>query len=234
MPFIYIRKGCPMLTKVTFTGIDEKTDVQELLKLAHEYPFLEFGILVHLKPTQNENRFTGIKLLNELQAKGLNLSCHVCGQLTKEIVTKNNWELLYDLLGDHLNLFQRIQLNASRLTKLSSEFQPPKAHQIIVQVGSNDILWEQLKHQENMVRLHDLSGGKGVYSENWPQTDEVFFGYAGGISRLNVVHTLNVLKDINPNNYWIDMEQSLRTPDDWFDLVTCRRIAELCAPYISI
>ena len=35
-----------MLTKITFTGIDNKTKIKDLEELYKKYPFVEFGFLV--------------------------------------------------------------------------------------------------------------------------------------------------------------------------------------------
>ena len=34
-----------MLKKITFTGIDKNTDIEQLYKLARDYPKVEFGFL---------------------------------------------------------------------------------------------------------------------------------------------------------------------------------------------
>lgn len=51
------------LTKVTFTGIDEKTNLERLSKLQKEYSFAEFGILVSYDWKENGNRFPDPRIL---------------------------------------------------------------------------------------------------------------------------------------------------------------------------
>lgn len=34
------------LTKVTFTGVDEKTDLDHLQEIGKKYPYVEFGVLM--------------------------------------------------------------------------------------------------------------------------------------------------------------------------------------------
>lgn len=55
------------LTKVTFTGIDEKTNLERLSKLQKEYPFAEFGILVSYDWKENGNRFPDPRILGNLR-----------------------------------------------------------------------------------------------------------------------------------------------------------------------
>ena len=45
------------LTKVTFTGVDERTDLKRLARLQRAFPFAEFGFLISKDWRQNGNRF---------------------------------------------------------------------------------------------------------------------------------------------------------------------------------
>ena len=97
------------LTKVTFTGIDEKTNLERLSKLQKEYPFAEFGILVSYDWKENGNRFPDPRILGNLEKYGFNLSAHFCGQAAVDVVMKRFKAV--EILNGKLRLFNRCQLN---------------------------------------------------------------------------------------------------------------------------
>ena len=68
------------LTKVTFTGVDERTDVKRLVQLQKKYPFVEFGVLLSYDWQENGNRFLDPLILSVLRGRGLNLSAHFCSR----------------------------------------------------------------------------------------------------------------------------------------------------------
>ena len=43
-----------MLKKLTFTGIDNKVNIEELIELKNKYPLIEFGFLIS-KNNTNKN-----------------------------------------------------------------------------------------------------------------------------------------------------------------------------------
>lgn len=51
-----------ILTKVTFTGIDERTDLKRVKQLQKKYPFAEFGVLLSYDWKENGQRFPKMKL----------------------------------------------------------------------------------------------------------------------------------------------------------------------------
>ena len=66
-----------LLNRVTFTGVDDKTNIDDLVYLAEKYPFVEFGILVSKNNSNSGtvNRYPNLTILKRLKNKGLNLSC---------------------------------------------------------------------------------------------------------------------------------------------------------------
>ena len=50
-----------MLNRVTFTGVDDKTNIDDLVYLAEKYPFVEFGILVSKNNSNNGKCFSSKK-----------------------------------------------------------------------------------------------------------------------------------------------------------------------------
>ena len=222
-----------MLKKVTFTGIDDKTNVDDLVKLTQKYPFVEFGVLVSngVLNERWERRYMSLEELSKLKDKGLHLSCHLCGSVARKIVKENDWKPFYELLGDNIKLFDRFQLNVSGMKKFSTDIDFPKDKTFIIQLKENLHLYNTYKHLPNILGFQDNSGGLGIFEDNWMSAD-TYFGYAGGLNATNVEYVINHLLSINDKDFWIDMETSVRT-NDWFDIEKCEKVLKICEKYIQ-
>lgn len=71
------------LRYVTFTGIDERTDLERLEYIQHRYPYAEFGLLLSNKWKENGNRYPHPAIASLLAGRGLNLSIHLCGDFAR-------------------------------------------------------------------------------------------------------------------------------------------------------
>jgi len=223
-----------MLNRVTFTGVDNKTNVEDLVEFKKEFPFVEFGVLVSKNNTNTNvnNRYPNLSVINSLRNKNLNLACHLCGSIARNIVQKNEWQGVYDLLGDTFDIFDRFQLNVSGVHEFSTEVIFPKNKQFLIQLKEDISLYNFYKYKfDNVFGFQDNSGGMGVFQDDW-RVEDKYFGYAGGLSEKNVVSVLDKLSNIAYNDFWVDMESSVRT-DEWFDLEKCRKVAVLCKDFIK-
>jgi len=102
------------LFRVTFTGVDGKTDLRRLNQLSTDYPFIEWGVLFSRSKQGLENRYPNLNVIADF----VNLekpikSAHICGNWTGE---NRNYQCprdiakaLYDLFGG----FNRYQFNIS-------------------------------------------------------------------------------------------------------------------------
>lgn len=217
-----------MLKKITFTGIDNETKAVDLLKLQDDFPIVEFGMLISETNTGTgkKSRYPDLSILKNVEGSGLHLSMHVCGKLARDIIHKNDWDGIKRLAGEYWECFQRIQLNVAGECKFSKEIQFPDDKEIILQFRRSFLeLYAWYRDIPNIAGFMDNSGGQGILETAWTKTNDKWFGYAGGINEENVVDVVKTINSINSNDYWIDMESSLRT-DDRFDISICRRICE--------
>lgn len=223
-------------TLVTFTGVDEKTDIGRLCDLQKRYPLAEFGVLYSRTKSGKNKRYPAPGLLDELTGRGLNLALHVCGSQVNEIareggVTRHekiDYPVYHYTKGPDAPLFQRIQLNGlpdihQRQSLQTEDFlSAPEGVEVILQSNSAG------RHPETEIThligafsvLVDLSRGRGVESPfelYRPGRPGLRVGYAGGINPENVMKKTAELDAIGARDYWIDMETGIRT-DDWFDL----------------
>ena len=112
-----------LLNRVTFTGVDDRTNVNDLVDLTKRFPFVEFGVLISKGNTNRSvvNRYPNATIFKKLKNKGLNLSCHLCGSVARNIVKKDDWNEFFDLLGKDYEIFNRFQLNVSGLKGFSRD-----------------------------------------------------------------------------------------------------------------
>ena len=226
------------LKHITFTGIDEKTDIKALIEIQNRYPYVEFGVLVSKNWHENGNRYLDPAKLRRLAYAGLNLSCHVCGSYARRIIQDIEWSHLLDLLGDNWDIFDRCQINIAGTKPNERTFflkTPKFFKEIIIQQKSVDEhpVWDRINWHGYMSMLLDASGGLGIDTpvRIWPDWfDKV--GYAGGMNPDNVGEKLTYLMENAKHPFWIDMESGVRT-DDWFDLDKVVKVLETCKPIIE-
>lgn len=217
------------IDKVTITGADDTTDIDQLVKWSAEYPFVEWGILVS-RSGEGSRRFPRATWFSELAAaakenEGMKLSCHVCGYWVHQICGGDWAELI--AYHPHITACQRVQLNFHAMVhKLKDAFflsalreTIDHGWQLIMQVdGVNDYLVSRAFDDGiNAVPLYDLSGGKGQVPDEWPgQMAGIYSGYAGGLGPDNLKTELERINQVaTPNGtIWIDMETKVRDYQD--------------------
>lgn len=181
------------LTKVTITGADDHTPVEELAALSLDYGYVEWGILARRSESFTrttprfpsvywiQELFTAARIVNRLHPRHLpmQLSLHLCGDVLRSMLMG-----VWTLPEEYKTGFQRMQLNFhgepircdvaafhALLTLM------PKV-QFIFQVdgGQGSDLLEQLSDYSDRrgrsvdaVSLFDLSHGAGVSPDEWPK-----------------------------------------------------------------
>lgn len=194
---------------ITFTGIDDRTDLHRADDLASKFP-IEWGVL--FSSANRDARFPCQQAVREIVEISGRKSAHLCGAVAldaqKGVVDRNI----------PLNSFGRVQINGNRVNKeclasLSDEFNVD----VILQCR------EQQFVQSDFFQLFDLSGGKGVMPKKIPPlpTYEQLVGYAGGIGPDTVIDYLTTIQ--GSGRFWIDMEGRVRT-NGWFDLDLVERV----------
>jgi phosphoribosylanthranilate isomerase len=215
-----------MLERVTITGADDGTSVEEMLALSRRYPFVEWGILVS-KRHEGSPRFPSRKWMVALveaampdkETELLNLSTHICGAWVREMfVGKMDWTALPMVAS----VSQRVQINTHAEEHVSTRRmmdtleQRSEAQFIFQWDGVNDhLIYAAKACALNVAALFDTSGGAGVLPEKWiAPADEFPCGYAGGLGPDNVLAQIAKIEAVCAKPYWIDMERRVRTQDD--------------------
>ena len=197
---------------LTFTGVDEDTDLNHVSAIALMHPHVEFGVLAGTK-TGSEKRFPGPKTIAALAKAAPKTALHCCGRLSRAIMSGNRREVLKLARG-----FRRIQVNsltykASPITLLALE----SGLEVIVQLRE----WPPpatMLDNPRITGLWDRSGGKGIAQiEAWPTPSGCRMGYAGGLDPEKLPHALAKLEEMGATDTWLDTESGVRSGDH-FDL----------------
>lgn len=215
-----------MFKSISFTGIDKRTDINELVAIHEKWPMVEFGVLIS-EAAKDNNRYPDLILLQRLKNKNLNLALHVCGKLAKNAVTIGSLEEIKNFVGPCFNLFQRIQLNVVGHTSTST-IKDTLGKQIIIQTNLDNPKSKNtfnLFKDSDVVFLSDKSGGRGEVTD-FDFFELPFQGFAGGLNPDNIIERKEEIDILCDGDYWLDMESGVRT-NDWFDTNKVRRICEL-------
>ena len=127
------------LRHITFTGIDARTDVQELKAIQEQYPIAEFGVLTSYHWYENGNRYLDPYIINTLRGEKLRLALHVCGKAAHDAAT-GHWNLIDLLTWGSLDLFARVQLNIANYNDLDALRKRAKiaGQEVIIQQRDRD------------------------------------------------------------------------------------------------
>jgi len=239
------------LKLVTVTGADDSIDPIEILNIAAEYPFVEFGILLS-KNSMGKSRFPSLqwmKELNQLSGKfiDINFSGHLCGGWMRNLMATGDISFISEIpLWDQ---FKRVQLNFhAEKTEMSTEaFESlrnqtwkHKKHFIVQMDNVNNKLYERMLFGGISAEpLFDVSHGAGIVPNEWPEVipsvnPHAFRGYAGGLSPTNLADELEKIdKIVGEDQIWIDMETKIRSDNDkLFDLDKVKKCLEITKRYI--
>lgn len=229
------------LKHITFTGVDEKTDIERLISIQQKYPIAEFGVLTSYHWQENGNRYPNPEIIERLRR--LNLSLHLCGSVAHDAAVKE-WDKVDDLVHGGLHLFKRVQLNVSARKDNPEYCWIPIVfgQELIIQQSGDITLYEEtlkhwshppFPHRDTISMLLDASGGRGIDTRLKVFSTNGKVGYAGGFNPDNVADKLTfLLENVKRGEFWIDMESGVRT-DDWFDLNKVEMVLRICNEIIK-
>ena len=199
---------------ITFTGIDEHTDLMKADELAQRYP-IEWGVL--FSGREVEGKFSGINILPDLINIAGRTSAHLCDDISKyfqEGVLPSVFNIGY---------FDRVQVNGYNIDYGNFDILTDHLGVDII-TQSRSMVFNVEDHMKHPIyELFDCSGGHGVFPSvvpKLPGTDKLV-GYAGGIGPNNVIDYLSLIK--GEGTFWIDLESQIRTGDR-FDLDKVERV----------
>lgn len=215
---------------ITFTGADESTRINHLLRLA-ELPGVEIGLLYSATP-EGRNRYPGMPYLLEA-AGALKNRCaiHVCGMRARE-------ELITGALRPLVSQVGRVQLNGT----VSPEVAALAAAQVRILITQHNKANEALAKLDlaGHATLVDDSGGRGVSPLFWQAPEAIegkAFGFAGGLGPENLAAEIPRIVEAAGDRLttcWMDMEGRLRSSMDQFDVWKALRCRDVYEKFVSL
>lgn len=240
-----------MLDGISFIGIDEKTDLDKLNRVAElsNTPEIEFGVLYsESKMAQAHKRYPSKKWIENFVQKfwsGMPLystSLHLCGSAIEKYLDKDQY------LVDLVNQFDRVQLNFSmakfkpdELTEKLFALQKVVDSVTVLQFNKSKAAFiqeftQQVKTPSRLLYniLFDGSGGFGrVLEEPQKPIDGFYCGYAGGIGPETVLDIVTKIdKVVSDEYYYIDMESKIRE-DDYLSIDKCIEVVKIVNQYLE-
>lgn len=215
--------------RITFTGIDQHCVINDLVQLLRADPRVELAFLFSAKRAGHQNRYPTPEWIEdtaaqiEMEAGFGRLAVHLCGTEARDSFLAGEGCYHFPLWR-----FERIQVNgriereqASGLRRMLDDAGVLK---IITQYDQNPPLHEWVRKPGHQV-LFDASGGRGIAREEWPRhLGDWICGYAGGLGPHNLITEIpRIAAAARPNEYWIDMESSVRDEYDYFSVELARQ-----------
>ena len=237
------------IDRVAIAGADEIVRPAQLTELSRKYPFVEWSILYTsiARPLRGFPSVEWIrelveqsKLLQAQTGRALNLSIHLCGMATYELL-RGNYEPLKPV-WDLLPHFQRMQLNANFyshcLRSLPNNVRRlPCRPQIIIQLNGNPDNEKAykvlLKAGFNTVMLHDRSGGRGL-TNDWLPPIGSYCGYAGGLKPETLKdQILTIARVTNGHRIYLDLQSGVRSKYKEFVLGRAEEVLRIAQCWIK-
>lgn len=200
---------------ITFTGLDDATDLKRVVALSRRYP-IEWGIL--LGRESGIPRFPSAGAIDALRCLPIRRALHLCGPRARDAHEK--------LVSVKLACegFSRIQVNGPDCDLDEMEDVAKALDRVVIAQWRGE---EFPAHRMSLRYLFDRSAGQGKLPTLWPRLPHnaivnlPLCGYAGGIGPENVISVVDQIAADGP--YWLDMESGVRT-GDVFDLDKCEAV----------
>lgn len=210
---------------MTFTGVDEWTDLFHLSELANRFTF-EVGFLFSPTRSGQDPRYPNSSAVDHIVKRApVTRSAHLCGQYAAQVMVGKNPKFY-----QNPDVFHRIQINHTSPDLDKSFLYSTRLYDRPVILQCRKEFPQNIKKFWQVQYLFDRSGGKGREEKDFPRRmPDWNVGFAGGIGPHNVV---DVIKKINSDgvgysgSYWLDMETHIRT-DNKFDTKKIEKVLEL-------
>jgi|WetSurMetagenome_2_1015567.scaffolds.fasta_scaffold12790_6 hypothetical protein len=214
------------LSKITFTGADDKVDRQQLYNISDVNSRVEWGILVYPK-RYGELRYPSLKWIgNFLRYKPdfVQTSAHLCGTAIHGFISNPKYR-------ERMSNFDRVQLNVGNYYNILNpnvfigsimDFTDEYSKPVILQYNkSNHDIIDHILRFVDVNILFDSSRGKGIVNFDIKShlLDDPYSGYAGGITSENIRSVMKILDSMydKEQRIWIDTESGIRTNNE-FDI----------------
>ena len=247
-----------MLEILTFTGVDEYTDLRRAVEISHTYPKVEFGVLVGSRTPEERHSygngiFPALSVVDWFKSAGernrsrsgwrVRLAVHLCGSWAKSAL--HSWGPSEETVR-LCEGFDRVQINMHADARYPTGIPTPSPVSVGCLLQSlpgcdsiifqhRDATWDSaVPHGPRVEYLFDHSEGSGreAFGE-WPTPPSARHrvGYAGGIGPDNIGQAMEFVDRYPESRLWLDMESRVRT-DGRFDLDKVEKVCQRVWPKI--
>lgn len=241
-PFLILETNMLVLDYVSFTGLDDNTNITEFVKLCDDYKTPIAPALLYFPEKMGQQRNPSLNTLDEIVEvfNDGSFDIHLCGeQVFNDILSGTVPRQLYHATN--------VQININARRKTFSDQDVMEIYQILYNEGIPLIL-QYHEASRGVVEafayryvistpprvLHDASRGKGIAPTTWPRMmPGRVTGYAGGLNPHNIAQANAQILEVNKDHYaedylyyWLDMESGVRTIDNEFSVDKCRQVME--------
>ena len=235
------------IDRVTFSGIDESINAEQILRVAEEYPSIltEWALLLSKSNEGSRPRYPDRQWMEQfiretithMQRGAISVAGHLQGRWLRSLAQGNN-----EVAKDRPTLWpylQRVQLNfhgekAPIKDGFFTQLMDQRKQFIFQMDGVNEDVYHSAQNYVgvNLVPLFDMSAGSGTVPDTWREpVHPVFNGYAGGFGPRTIDEQLKRQEQVVGDGViWIDMETKIRSDDDLkFELDKCRQVLDIIA-----
>ena len=244
-----------MLSHVTFTGWDQRTDLHELAAFCGDYPQERIEVAVLYSANQQDaDRYPLVEkardILRTARAAGQRTAVHICGRAARSLLQDVEEDAagirVFSSAGPLISAAQRVQVNVGEEFWPDGDGRYKQAWLVARAIGRPVIVqsrsiggWPDVEHfgpgASRMVPfLFDRSAGTGAAPIDWPfPRANLLVGYAGGLGPDNVADLCASIAGarIDGSRWWLDMESRIRAP---FALVDRRADEPPTQTFVSI
>ena len=193
---------------LTATGVDENTDVEEILRWG--LMDLELAFLYSARWEGQAKRYPPLDFILET-ARGIptRTALHVCGGPAKKALVRGELDI---------EPFERVQINGViRVPEVKDIcLAYPDKTFILQYQGPGDDFFLTYDAVDNLAMLVDASGGNGILPDSWEDLESIHpVGFAGGLNHENMEEQVRAIREVAEDGWWVDLESGLRD-EEWF------------------
>ncbi len=234
------------LKRVTITGADSNTDIEQMAQFSALFPFIEWGILLS-KSQQGNPRYPSeewMKQLLQVLPESAHVSLHFCGNYVQAYLAGGNHpSQRYPELWARAGRYQLNFHGREVVTEVGLEYRlntdAPKPCIFQLDGTNNENLFREARWQGfNAMPLFDESSGAGIVPPGWPlarfhedgtasaeKENLISHGYAGGLGPENIKSQLPAIDLASCGAaYWIDMETQVRSQANGEDVLDMQKV----------
>jgi len=218
------------LSRITLTGIDERTDLSKVWMLSKMHPLVEWGVLYDQEAGRGGQYATRPFILDLLEfagRSGVNLSLHICGRTVHKLLDGDAtlMEMSYQFPRIQLNIrHKQDPINRINLLRFIEDRKKP----VITQHNDNNV--EVTPHLASVYHevLFDSSEGTGKEIDQFSyMAYKRRCGWAGGLNIENLPRLLpKMYLAAQDRAWWFDLESGLRT-DGCFDINKAEQVLKI-------